>query len=92
MFSSIQELSEDPLRRRSLYLRFEHPSIERETRILEKRTAGTHMDLHGQLVGFAHALRGYHGGFVNLNSGSLAALRADSKVWKRMRRRSARAA
>jgi PRTRC genetic system ThiF family protein len=34
----------------------------------------------------------YHGGFVNLNSGSLAALRADSKVWKRMRRRSARAA
>ena len=49
----------DPLRRRSLYLRFEHPSIERETRILEKRTAGTHMDLHGQLAGFAHALRGY---------------------------------
>ena len=36
-----------------------HPSIERETRILEKRTAGTHMDLHGQLAGFAHALRGY---------------------------------
>jgi hypothetical protein len=31
----------DPLRRRSLYLRFEHPTIERETRILEKRTAGT---------------------------------------------------
>jgi hypothetical protein len=49
----------DPLRRRSLYLRFEHPSIERETRILEKRTAGTHMDLYGQLAGFAHALRGY---------------------------------
>ncbi len=49
----------DPLRRRSLYLRFEHPSIERETRILEKRTTGTHMDLHGQLAGFAHALRGY---------------------------------
>ena len=47
------------LRRRSLYLRFEHPTIERETRILEKRTAETHMDLHGQLAGFAHALRGY---------------------------------
>ena len=30
----------DPLRRRSLYLRFEHPTIERETQILEKRTAG----------------------------------------------------
>ena len=30
----------DPLRRRSLYLRFEHPTIELETRILEKRTSG----------------------------------------------------
>jgi len=49
----------DPLRRRSLYLRFEHPTIERETRILEKRTAGTHTELHGQLAGFAQALRGY---------------------------------
>ena len=49
----------DPLRRRSLYLRFEHPTIELETRILEKRTAGAHAELHGQLAGFAHALRGY---------------------------------
>jgi len=49
----------DPLRRRSLYLRFEHPTIERETRILEKRTARTHPELHGQLAGFAQALRGY---------------------------------
>jgi uncharacterized protein with von Willebrand factor type A (vWA) domain len=49
----------DPLRRRSLYLRFEHPTIERETRILEKRTADAHAELHGQLAGFAHALRGY---------------------------------
>src|SRR5579884_508261 len=49
----------DPLRRRSLYLRFEHPSIERETQILEKRTAQSHPELHGQLAGFAHALRGY---------------------------------
>ncbi len=49
----------DPLRRRSLYLRFEHPTIERETQILEKRTANTHAELHGQLAGFAHALRGY---------------------------------
>ena len=48
----------DPLRRRSLYLRFEHPTIERETQILEKRTADTHTELHGQLAGFAHALRG----------------------------------
>ena len=49
----------DPLRRRSLYLRFEHPTIERETRILEKRTGGTHTELRGQLAGFAQALRGY---------------------------------
>src|SRR5271154_1578015 len=37
----------DPLRRRSLYLRFEHPTIELETQILEKRTADTHAKLHG---------------------------------------------
>jgi MoxR-like ATPase len=49
----------DPLRRRSLYLRFEHPTIEREKRILEMRTAGTHAELHAHLAGFAHALRGY---------------------------------
>jgi MoxR-like ATPase len=40
----------DPLRRRSLYLRFEHPTIERETQILEKRTAGADPELHGQLA------------------------------------------
>ena len=49
----------DPLRRRSLYLRFEHPTIEQETEILEKRSAGTPAELHGHLAGFAHALRGY---------------------------------
>jgi MoxR-like ATPase len=49
----------DPLRRRSLYLRFEHPTIERETKILDKRTAATHAGLNGQLAGFAQALRGY---------------------------------
>jgi MoxR-like ATPase len=49
----------DPLRRRSLYLRFEHPTIEREARILKTRSAGAHSELHGQLAGFAHALRGY---------------------------------
>lgn len=49
----------DPLRRRSLYLRFEHPTIERETKILGLRTDTQHSDLHGELAGFAHALRGY---------------------------------
>ena len=49
----------DPLRRRSLYLRFEHPTIERETKILRLRTTTQHSGLHGELAGFAHALRGY---------------------------------
>ena len=49
----------DPLRRRCLYLRFEHPTIERETRILELRTTTGQQELHGELAGFAHALRGY---------------------------------
>jgi PRTRC genetic system ThiF family protein len=33
----------------------------------------------------------YHGGFLNLASGALVALRAESKVWRRMRRRLQRA-
>ena len=49
----------DPLRRRSLYLRFEHPTIERETRILELRATSQESEVHGELAGFAHALRGY---------------------------------
>ena len=43
----------------SLYVRFEHPTIERETKILGLRTTTQHSGLHGQLAGFAHALRGY---------------------------------
>jgi MoxR-like ATPase len=49
----------DPLRRRSLYLRFEHPSVDRETAILQKRTGEACLALHAHLAGFAHALRGY---------------------------------
>jgi MoxR-like ATPase len=49
----------DPLRRRSLYLRFDHPTVEREAAILESRTAGTDSGLYRHLAGFAHALRGY---------------------------------
>ena len=44
----------DPLRRRSLYVRFEHPTIERETKILGLRTTTQHSGLHGQLAGFAN--------------------------------------
>jgi MoxR-like ATPase len=49
----------DPLRRRCLYLRFEHPTIERETKILGLRATVQQGDLYGELAGFAHALRGY---------------------------------
>jgi len=49
----------DPLRRRSLYLRFEHPTIERRPRSWGLRTTTRHSGLHGELAGFAHALRGY---------------------------------
>jgi len=49
----------DPLRRRCLYLRFEHPTIERETTILGLRATTQQFELHGELAGFAHALRGY---------------------------------
>lgn len=49
----------DPLRRRSLYLRFEHPTIERETQILGLRANTQQSDVHCELAGFAHALRGY---------------------------------
>jgi len=49
----------DPLRRRSLYLRKEHPTIQQETEILAKRSTGTHAELDGHLAGFAQALRGY---------------------------------
>lgn len=48
----------DPLRRRCLYLRFEHPTTERETKILGLR-ATQQSGVHGELAGFAHALRGY---------------------------------
>jgi hypothetical protein len=47
------------LRRRSLYLRFEHPSVDRETAILKKHTGALAPELHLHLASFAHALRGY---------------------------------
>jgi MoxR-like ATPase len=49
----------DPLRRRCLYLRFEHPSREREAEILAVRSNGQSLMLRAQIVGLAHALRGW---------------------------------
>src|SRR5215471_12666093 len=50
----------DPLRRRCLYLRFEYPSVERETEILTVRSQSENPRLRGQLAGLAYALRGWN--------------------------------
>ena len=49
----------DPLRRRCLYLRFEYPSVERESEILAIRSTSPDPALRGQLAGLANALRGW---------------------------------
>jgi MoxR-like ATPase len=47
----------DPLRRRSFYLRFEHPSIEREGYILARHFPGCNPELRAQTAAFAKAIR-----------------------------------
>jgi MoxR-like ATPase len=49
----------DPLRRRSFYIRFDHPSIDREREILALQTGTGGEVLHGQIAGLARALRGW---------------------------------
>jgi MoxR-like ATPase len=49
----------DPLRRRSLYLRMEHPTVERETRILAVRSTTEDPLLRRQMAGLARALRAW---------------------------------
>jgi len=49
----------DPLRRRSLYLRMEHPTVERETQILAVRSATDDPLLRRQMAGLAKALRAW---------------------------------
>src|SRR6266516_3479999 len=49
----------DPLRRRSLYIRFEHPSVDRERQILALQAENGHVNIHGQIAGLASALRGW---------------------------------
>jgi MoxR-like ATPase len=48
----------DPLRRRSFYFRFEHPTVSREREILALRTTGS-AEIRSQLAGLARALRGW---------------------------------
>ena len=48
-----------PLRRRSFYIRFDHPSIDRERGILVLQTGHADGSVHGQIAGLARALRGW---------------------------------
>jgi MoxR-like ATPase len=49
----------DPLRRRSFYLRVEHPTAEREAEIVRLRTPGSSHEFHAGMAGLAKALRGW---------------------------------
>ena len=49
----------DPLRRRSFYLRVEHPSAEREAEIVALRTPDSSREFHAEMAGLARALRGW---------------------------------
>jgi len=49
----------DPLRRRSFYIRFDHPSVDREREILALQTGRDSRIVHGQIAGLARALRGW---------------------------------
>jgi MoxR-like ATPase len=49
----------DPLRRRSFYLRVEHPTPEREAQILQLRTPNQGSEFHRGMAGLAKALRGW---------------------------------
>lgn len=49
----------DPLRRRSFYIRFDHPSIARERQILALRAGRDDGTILGQIAGLGRALRGW---------------------------------
>src|SRR5436305_6176109 len=49
----------DPLRRRSFYLRVEHPTVEREAEIVGLRAPDSSHEFHAGMAGFAKALRGW---------------------------------
>ena len=49
----------DPLRRRSLYLRVEHPTADREAEIVALRTPDSTHEFHAGMAGLAKALRAW---------------------------------
>jgi MoxR-like ATPase len=49
----------DPIRRRSLYVRVEHPTPEREAEIIASRTPGASTAFHNAIAGIGRAFRNY---------------------------------
>ena len=49
----------DPIRRRSLYVRVEHPTPEREAEIIASRTPGASVAFHNAIAGIGRAFRNY---------------------------------
>ena len=49
----------DPIRRRSLYVRVEHPTPEREAEIVASRTPGAGVEFHREIAGIARSFRNY---------------------------------
>jgi len=49
----------DPIRRRSLYVRVEHPTPEREAEIIASRTPGAGVEFHREIDGIARSFRNY---------------------------------
>src|SRR5246127_5418102 len=49
----------DPLRRRSFYLRVEHPTADRESEIVAMKTPDAGAEFHRAMAGLAKALRGW---------------------------------
>ena len=49
----------DPIRRRSLYVRVEHPTPKREAEIIASRTPGAGVEFHREIAGIARSFRNY---------------------------------
>ena len=49
----------DPIRRRSLYVRVEHPTPERESEIIASRTPAADEEFHREMAGIALSFRNY---------------------------------
>jgi len=49
----------DPIRRRSLYVRVEHPTPQREAEIIANRTPDATVNFHHEMAGIALAFRNY---------------------------------